>query len=800
MVLTLNNTQSIHADEITINGTKISSLYATINYVNTNSGGISQQDVDDSLAPLISKDVSYNNTLTSHISLIDTNTTDIATHTNDIAVLNTKQIQNFAGISDINTNLTNNYQTTTQLNSNFVSPTTLTTNHYTKTEIDTTLGNYYTTVQIDGGFYSQTYINNNIYTKTEVDGLVGAGGGYTDTQIDSFLSLKEDKSTFTDKISFTPIVDISAPTIIHSGLTLKNSTINIEPLDGLTFSNQFGAETDRDVAVFRNQTSYITMKGNKIKCNATSDDSVENLELNPDGDVVLNNIIVSTTGADVSRASGDTNYTLRVKDNQAIWEFRNRVFTCRNGSNENLGARMEIQNIGTGEVQIGTASTARVGIGAVPNSSYFLTVAGTSNFDVIRSATRLDLIGDMYVKGTGSDIVRPSGDSNYTLRVRDTQAVWEFRNRNFRCMNPSNPSVGTEMILHDTGGDYRLRIGSTSDAEVGIGRQYNSAYFLTVGGISNFNQARVENNLEVLGEQLLNTNCRLFQRSDAFNSLNIITTAQMNFSLQSDRTTDPTTGTIALQLDDTNGITINRAVVNNQTFNSIGNITAEANLNVWGDLLFQHSSAIYENLNGSDYDLVLRNGDTDRAINLIVGAIGSTPEISVSEASVNLLGHLDITHSDVSGSQRVKMDNPDTDGIVFTSIADANILEVSNTGIYVNGSVGSSSDSKLKENIKEINNKECIKILKYIKPKTFNFKGKEQSELGFIADDWLKADLPKEWQNLVWMGKDDYMRMDYAKTTPIIWSALQTALNKIDKLEKEIKALKGKGKGKSDSD
>ena len=158
------------------------------------------------------------------------------------------------------------------------------------------------------------------------------------------------------------------------------------------------------------------------------------------------------------------------------------------------------------------------------------------------------------------------------------------------------------MILHDTGGDYRLRIGSTSDAEVGIGRQYNSSCFLTVGGISNFNQARVENNLELLGEQLINTNGRIFQRADSFNSLNIVTTAQMKFSLQSDRTTDPTTGTIALQLDDTNGITINRAVVNNQTFNSIGNKTAEASLNVWGDLLFQHSSGIKETLNGSDCD------------------------------------------------------------------------------------------------------------------------------------------------------------------------------------------------------
>ena len=115
MVLTLNNTHTLSADSIVVGGTNLSDLYATINYVNTNSGGISQQDVDDSLAPLISRDLAYNNTLTSHISLIDTNTTDIATHTNDISVLNTKQIQNFAGFTDINTNLSNNYQTNAQL-------------------------------------------------------------------------------------------------------------------------------------------------------------------------------------------------------------------------------------------------------------------------------------------------------------------------------------------------------------------------------------------------------------------------------------------------------------------------------------------------------------------------------------------------------------------------------------------------------------------------------------------------------------------------------------------------------------
>ena len=478
MTLTLNNTNTLTANEIIVNGTSLSDLYATINYVNTNSGGISQQDVDDSIAPLISKDIAYNNTLTSHISLIDTNIMDIATHTNDISVLNTKQIQNFAGITDINDNLTNNYPTNTQLAANF----------YNKTEIDATFGNYYTSAVIDTGFYSQTYINNNIYTKTEVDGLIGAGGGYTDTQIDSFLSLKEDKSRFTDKIGFFPVIDCSRPTIIHQGLTFNNSTVNIQTDDGLIFSNQSG-DADKDVGVFKNATNYITLKGNKINAYVTSDDSVAELELNNNGqcnfnDLRINNnlfcyadITVPTLGTDIIRLSGDSSYTLRVRDYQGIWEFRNRILTCRNASNENLDTLMEIQSLGQGQVRIGTASTARVGIGATPNASYFLTVGGTSNFNMARIGTRLDLIGDMYVKGTGSDIVRPSGDANYTLRVRDTQAVWEFRNRNFRCMNPSNPSAGTEMILHDKGGDYRLRIGSTSDAEVGIGRQYNPSYF-----------------------------------------------------------------------------------------------------------------------------------------------------------------------------------------------------------------------------------------------------------------------------------------------------------------------------------
>ena len=151
MTLTINKTNTLTADD----SIDLSDLYATINYASTNSGGISQEDVDDSLAPLISNDIAYNITLQPHRTLTNTSTTDVATHRNDISVLNTKQIQHFARIADTNTNLSDNYQTNFQL----------TTRCYKKTEIDTTLSNDYTQAIANTVSCSQTYVNNNVHTK-----------------------------------------------------------------------------------------------------------------------------------------------------------------------------------------------------------------------------------------------------------------------------------------------------------------------------------------------------------------------------------------------------------------------------------------------------------------------------------------------------------------------------------------------------------------------------------------------------------------------------------------------------------
>ena len=114
------------------------------------------------------------------MTLIDTCTTGIATHTNDISVLNTKTNSKFRRNKRHEHGFNNNKHLSNKLSID---------NQFL-VEIDTTLGNYFTITSADTVFYSQTYVSNNIYTKTEVGGLIagaGGSGGYTDTQIDNFV-------------------------------------------------------------------------------------------------------------------------------------------------------------------------------------------------------------------------------------------------------------------------------------------------------------------------------------------------------------------------------------------------------------------------------------------------------------------------------------------------------------------------------------------------------------------------------------------------------------------------------------
>ena len=310
--------------------------------------------------------------------------------------------------------------------------------------------------------------------------------------------------------------------------------------------------------------------------------------------------------------------------------------------------------------------------------------------------------------------------------------------------------------------------------KLGIGASPSQDTFKCIGGNAYFNCTVRFDQIPTFNSSIYVSNSgRIFQRVDVNNSLNVISTDEINFSLQSNRTTDPTTGTIALQLNDTNGITLNRAVVNNQTFNSIGLMTAEAGMNVWGDLNFQHSSGIKETLNGVDYDLDIRNGDTDRAINFIIGTIGSTPELSLSEAKVKINSNLEITQETISTVDQIQFLNTDTGGefaFYFGSVGTGtDKLAVSPGGILVNGDIeytGSlvpSSDKRLKKDIKELDQKKAVELVKYIVPKTYHFIDNRQegkSCVGFIANDFMETKkMPKEWQNIVKEGKDGYLNL-----------------------------------------
>ena len=193
MTLTLNNTNTVSANNIDINGTTLSDLYATINYVDTeitninvgSGGGISQQDLDDAVNPIIAYNTGQdlvitdiNNNLANNFQTttqLNSNFYNKTEVDSAIAVVDGKSLTNFNSINALNTNLTNNYQTNTQL----------ATNYYNKTEIDannwidnTALAPYATTATLTSNYQTNSQLATNYYNKGEVDTLIaGAGGG-----------------------------------------------------------------------------------------------------------------------------------------------------------------------------------------------------------------------------------------------------------------------------------------------------------------------------------------------------------------------------------------------------------------------------------------------------------------------------------------------------------------------------------------------------------------------------------------------------------------------------------------------
>ena len=99
---------------------------------------------------------------------------------------------------------------------------------------------------------------------------------------------------------------------------------------------------------------------------------------------------------------------------------------------------------------------------------------------------------------------------------------------------------------------------------------------------------------------------------------------------------------------------------------------------------------------------------------------------------------------------------------------------------------------KLKENIKEVNDKECYRVVNYIRPKTFNLISDEnkRSDIGFIADDFKDIKMPKEWDNVVFENEKNLKLLAYNKTSVILWGAVRELIREKDELTDLVKVMK----------
>ena len=125
------------------------------------------------------------------------------------------------------------------------------------------------------------------------------------------------------------------------------------------------------------------------------------------------------------------------------------------------------------------------------------------------------------------------------------------------------------------------------------------------------------------------------------------------------------------------------------------------------------------------------------------------------------------------------------------SVSISQQLIVSND-IRIEGSLINTSDSRLKTNIESLDPNKAMKILQTVEPKIYERSDMDHSvRIGFLADDIMSASLEHELyvSNLVTRAGQQYLGLDYARLTSILWSCCQTLDNKVKDLETRLSSL-----------
>ena len=427
-IITLDGSSVVYATEfIKISETGTSSIqqdYATITYVDNEisninvgagGGGITQAELDTQLAPIIAVNdgqnlviTDINNNLANNFqttSQLNINLYNKSEVDDAIEVVDTKALNNFNSINAINLNLLNNYKNNTQLNNDY----------YTKTEIDA--NNWIDNSALIGYALTST-LTNDCLTSTQI-----ATSYYNKTEIDA--------NNWIDNTASAPYATTS---------TLTN--------DYLT-STQIG-------------TSYYN-KG-----------EVEGLiaGVSGGGGGVSNPIELVDSNTSIERYTNATksNVSLDLAINETASSIR-----LNNGTNDDTDTNTYIECNNT-----------------TNGTTFFkqLFIKGATSFDN-------DTIF-LPVSSNGIQLWRISNNGDPTLRIRDGTAQWIYINNNLRCTTNANEGDGNIMILNDnsaSNNSNRMRLGSLTSAEVGIGKANESGYFLSVGGATKVDSLEVDNNI-----------------------------------------------------------------------------------------------------------------------------------------------------------------------------------------------------------------------------------------------------------------------------------------------------------------
>ena len=795
MTLTLNNTNTVSANRVVVNGTALSDLYATRTYVDNEisninvgsggGGGITQQDLDDAVNPIIAVNdgqnlviTDINNNLANNFQTTAQLNTNFYSKTevdSAISVVDTKALDNFNSINAINTNLTNNYKNNTQLDNDY----------YTKTQIDannwidnTALAPYATTATLTANYKNNTQLDNDYYTKAQIDAnnWVDATAltpyATNSTLTNDYLTSTQIGVSYYNKTEVDGLI-AGAGGGVSNPIELVDANTSIERYTNATKSNiSLDLSIHETASAIRliNGTNDDTDTNTYIECNNTTNGTVFYKQLFIEEATIFNNdtvfLPVSTNGIQLWRISNNSDPTLRIRDGTAQWIYINNNLRCTN-ANEGDGNIMILNDNSasnnSNRMRLGSLTSAEVGIGKANESGYFLSVGGATKVDSLEVDNNITMNGDTITStnSNGIEVFKNTTDASPVLQVKNAQGYIKIHSFNINAFNTSNDSQSLLLLNTATAG------GSVYCNNLGIGAIAGGATRLNVAGSgsANFGGNCVFNGTDNTFQNniLISSRGRIYQQANANFSLNHIATIEQNFCIQSNRSADPTASDIFINLNDTNGITLNKPTVFNDTVNTIGKLTSE--------------------------------GDFD----VDIGATG-TPEFRVFGSSVNFFERFSITHTTAVGAvEQIFLRNPDTDGETITEIGTKNVLTVNTGGIDVigdisyTGGIAPSSDKRLKEGIKEINSKKAVEMVKYIKPKTYKFIDKEKYGdrpcVGMVANDFLTDKMPSEWGNVVKEGRDGYLKFDYSMCVPILWSALQYSLNEIDDLKKEIKKL-----------